>query len=346
MRRVPVTTCEATPHVGERLRPLGARRATGRVDTGRAHGRRRGRAVDDVRGVPRPVRPRRGRAARDSASAADDVVSWQLPTWTESAVLVGALCRLGAVQNPMLPIYRDARDLVHRHADARQLLITPSVWNNFDYAALAEQIAGENDGMHTLVADHWNPEGDPATLPARARGARRPAPPTRCAGSSTRRARPPPRRARSTPTARCAGDRLREDDARRGRPTTSRSLAFPFTHVGGIIIGCSRRCSPARPPCSWRRGPAGVDPGARPQARRDARQRRGRDPRRAPRREAKADPDAVPQDVRDFPSGGSAKPPQLHDELKAVLVGHRHDRGLRHDRGADRARDRHRRPPT
>jgi len=33
-------------------------------------------------------------------------VSWQLPTWTESAVLVGALCRLGAVQNPMLPIYR------------------------------------------------------------------------------------------------------------------------------------------------------------------------------------------------------------------------------------------------
>src|SRR5689334_8298518 len=37
-------------------------------------------------------------------------VSWQLPTWTESAVLVGALCRLGAVQNPMLPIYR-AREI-------------------------------------------------------------------------------------------------------------------------------------------------------------------------------------------------------------------------------------------
>ena len=37
-------------------------------------------------------------------------VSWQLPTWTESAVLVGALCRLAAIQNPMLPIYR-AREI-------------------------------------------------------------------------------------------------------------------------------------------------------------------------------------------------------------------------------------------
>src|SRR5690242_6061868 len=37
-------------------------------------------------------------------------VSWQLPTWTESAVIVAALCRLGAVPNPMLPIYR-AREI-------------------------------------------------------------------------------------------------------------------------------------------------------------------------------------------------------------------------------------------
>ena len=33
-------------------------------------------------------------------------VSWALPTWIESLVLVGALSRLGAVQNPILPIYR------------------------------------------------------------------------------------------------------------------------------------------------------------------------------------------------------------------------------------------------
>jgi acyl-CoA synthetase (AMP-forming)/AMP-acid ligase II len=34
--------------------------------------------------------------------------------------------------------------------------------------------------------------------------------------------------------------------------------------------------------------------------------------------EAKADPDAY-KTVRDFPSGGSARPPQLHDDLKAAV---------------------------
>src|SRR3954447_19611977 len=92
-------------------------------------------------------------------------VSWQLPTWTESAVLVGALCRLGAVQNPMLPIYRYKEVSFIAKQTGCKLLVTPSTWNNFDYAALAEQVAGENDDMHTLVADHWNPDGEPTTLP-------------------------------------------------------------------------------------------------------------------------------------------------------------------------------------
>src|SRR5262249_16706058 len=68
-------------------------------------------------------------------------VSWQLPTWTESAVLVGALCRLGAVQNPMLPIYRYREVSFIAKQTGCQLLVTPSTWNNFDYALLAEQVA-------------------------------------------------------------------------------------------------------------------------------------------------------------------------------------------------------------
>src|SRR5437867_11927820 len=54
------------------------------------------------------------RAAERAAAGLQDmgiregtVVSWQLPTWVESMVLVGALSRLGAVQNPILPIYRE-----------------------------------------------------------------------------------------------------------------------------------------------------------------------------------------------------------------------------------------------
>ena len=48
----------------------------------------------------------------DLGIASGDRVSWQLPTWIESAVLVGSLARLGAIQNPILPIYRE-RELRH-----------------------------------------------------------------------------------------------------------------------------------------------------------------------------------------------------------------------------------------
>src|SRR5262249_15125296 len=95
----------------------------------------------------------------------DDHVSWQLPTWTESAVLVGALARLGAIQNPMLPIYRYREVSFIAEQTHCKLLITPSTWNKFDYAALAPQVAGENAGTHPPVADPWNPAGDPSSLP-------------------------------------------------------------------------------------------------------------------------------------------------------------------------------------
>ena len=39
-------------------------------------------------------------------------VSWMLPTWLESLVLVGGLTRLAARQNPVLPIYRGPRSRV------------------------------------------------------------------------------------------------------------------------------------------------------------------------------------------------------------------------------------------
>ena len=40
-------------------------------------------------------------------------VAWQLPTCLEAVVLVGALTRIGAVQIPVLPIYREPRAALH-----------------------------------------------------------------------------------------------------------------------------------------------------------------------------------------------------------------------------------------
>jgi len=247
---------------------------------------------------------------------ADVNVSWQLPTWTESAVLVAALCRLGAVQNPMLPIYR-AREISFIAAQTHcKLLVTPSVWNNFDYAALAEQVAGENDDMHILVADHWNPEGDSAALPAPPAVFDDPAAdPVRWIfyTSGTTAA---PKGAQHTDRSVLAGaigyaakTHVVEDDIA--------LVAFPFTHVGGTIIGVFT------PQLT---GSAAVLMEAwTPQASTQLIRKHGvtlangaAAIHAALITEAKADPDAY-KTVRDFPSGGSARPPQLHDELKAVV---------------------------
>ena len=44
-------------------------------------------------------------------------VSWSLPTWLESFVLVGALSRLSAHQNPIIPIYREREGRVRGQPD-------------------------------------------------------------------------------------------------------------------------------------------------------------------------------------------------------------------------------------
>ena len=91
-------------------------------------------------------------------------VSWQLPTWTSTLVLQAALARLGAVQNPIIPVYREREvGFCVRQTGAR-LLLVPSVWRGFDYQAMAEGIAAEVDGLDVVVCDGELPEGDPSVL--------------------------------------------------------------------------------------------------------------------------------------------------------------------------------------
>ena len=164
-----------------------------------------------------------------------DVVSWQLPTWFESMVLVGALARLGAIQNPIIPIYREREvGFVTKQAGAK-LLVVPSVFRGFDYAAMADTVAGEVDGLDVLVVRQGT---CPRAIRRRCR--RRPPRPTtrptsRSAGSSTPRARRPTRRAPSTPTPSIAAVAEGMGDRSRSTPDDRSALVFPFTHIGGII---------------------------------------------------------------------------------------------------------------
>ena len=87
---------------------------------------------------------------------ADDVVSWQLPTWLVSKVLVLALARLGAIQNPMLPIYR-AREVGFITRQARsKLLIVPSTWAGFDFERMARVVRGLEKVVAALVGAAQN----------------------------------------------------------------------------------------------------------------------------------------------------------------------------------------------
>ncbi|HEX6423700.1 MAG TPA: AMP-binding protein, partial [Acidimicrobiales bacterium] len=68
------------------------------------------------------------------------VVSWIQPTTLEAMVLFGALRRVGAVQNPILPIYREREvGFIVRQAGT-DLLVTPSAWRGFDYEAMARAV--------------------------------------------------------------------------------------------------------------------------------------------------------------------------------------------------------------
>ena len=117
-------------------------------------------------------------------------------------MLVGALSRLGARQNPLIPIYRGREvGFITTQSDA-SLLIVPTVYRGFDFEAMAREVAAARPGLQVLVVDRQLPDGDPAGLPpvASAPQPGRPRPPS--GGSSIPRAPPLTPRAPSTPTSR------------------------------------------------------------------------------------------------------------------------------------------------
>ncbi|MGE0387719.1 MAG: AMP-binding protein [Gammaproteobacteria bacterium] len=69
-----------------------------------------------------------------------DTVSYQLPNWIETLAVVLATLRIGAVANPIVPIYR-RRELAFIVRDAAtRVLFVPGVYRGFDHLALAREI--------------------------------------------------------------------------------------------------------------------------------------------------------------------------------------------------------------
>ncbi|MET7939177.1 AMP-binding protein [Streptomyces sp. NPDC005302] len=90
------------------------------------------------------------------------VVAWQLPTRIETALLSFALARIGAVQSPVIPFYRDREvGFALRESKASHFAV-PGEWRGFDHTAMAHRLGARN----VFEAYDDLPDGDPAVLPA------------------------------------------------------------------------------------------------------------------------------------------------------------------------------------
>ena len=248
---------------------------------------------------------------------ADDVVSWQLPTWIESFVLAAALARLQVVQNPILTIYRE-REVGFIVQQAKpKLLIVPSELRGFDFEAFANSVT-EGTDTDVLVADRDLPEGEPTGLPE--------PPPSTTADDAPIRwlfyssgTTADPKGAQHTDhtimvTAKGMAERLELT------PDDRNALAFPFTHIAGPIWLATSLLVPMQQIITSAFDPAKT-PGLLARERVTlagsgtifhmaylAAQRKQPERQLFP-------------SVRVFPGGGAPKPPQLHYDLKNELGG-------------------------
>ena len=243
------------------------------------------------------------------------VVTWQLPTWLESMVLVGALGRLGAVQNPVLPIYRE-RELGFVVRQARSdLIVVPSSFGGFDFEAMAKDIAATVEGCSVLVADKALPQGDPSELPA---------PPDPDADAVrwyfyTSGTTSDPKGAQHTDRTVMAASRSMDERLEISADDRS-AMVFPFTHIGGInwlmsclLTGCRlifiEAFVPDRVVQVLSKNHVTIA-GAGTifhQTYLAAQRATGSE--------------AIFPHVRVFPGGGAPKPPQLHHDIKAEMGG-------------------------
>ncbi|MEU4349120.1 AMP-binding protein [Streptomyces sp. NPDC023838] len=89
------------------------------------------------------------------------VVAWQLPTRIETALLSFALARLGAVQSPVIPFYRDREVGFALRESGAEFFGVPGVWRGFDHTAMAVRLGARG----VFSAYETLPDGDPAVLP-------------------------------------------------------------------------------------------------------------------------------------------------------------------------------------
>lgn len=80
-----------------------------------------------------------------------DVVSCQLPNWWEFTLLYIACRRIGAVLNPLMPIFRERElSFMLKHTESK-VFIVPKVFRKFDHEKLAYQLQKNIESLEHVV---------------------------------------------------------------------------------------------------------------------------------------------------------------------------------------------------
>lgn len=80
-----------------------------------------------------------------------DVVSWQLPNWWEFIALSLACARIGAVANPIMPIFRQRELKFMLDFGESKVFIVPKSYKGFDYEAMVNGMRSELPFLQHLV---------------------------------------------------------------------------------------------------------------------------------------------------------------------------------------------------
>lgn len=159
------------------------------------------------------------------------VVSWLLPTTIDTLVLMMALARLGAVQQPIIPLLGE-REVAHLVGVANaDLLISVDEIRGTPFGERARRL-GDERGIQVLIndRDHPLPTGDPANLPSAPTDAEQPRWLYATSGTS------------SEPKAvwHCdrsvVGTAVGYNESLSIQPDDVYPVAFPVAHIGGAAM--------------------------------------------------------------------------------------------------------------
>ncbi|WP_284035895.1 AMP-binding protein [Neobacillus sp. 114] len=89
-----------------------------------------------------------------------DVISIQLPNWNEFVILHFAATRIGAISNPLIPIYRDREIGFMVKLAESKMIVVPDEFRGFNYPEMIERLKPQWPSLeHIFVVGEKVPEG-------------------------------------------------------------------------------------------------------------------------------------------------------------------------------------------